>query len=217
MPVYPGTGVLVGPTRSRPAPVSGVRFDLSALNPFLEALTSRWGEVMDIQTERLADQPARDRLAFESWLAKRRDEAKMRDLALDEARSERFFRPQKEARARHDASMAGYTADQAERTRLQASVDRARAQHATQGNAWGFDPRGAVADYYEYGAGNPAGRGGGGNAPGGAVSDTVDADLALENCLSNQLGPGCDGVLAARGYIRNPMTGYYEPPPPKRG
>ena len=175
-------GTLVGGPVPRGRWGGGVSFDLSGLNPFLEALGNRWGQMMDIGLERAQQMPARDQVAFESWLQKRRDEAAARHLQLDEARRAAG------AQLWSAPPMGGEDPAQlARRTALNASVGRARSQQSQYGGATPFNPSGAVADFYEYGAGHPQGRGGGGDVGGGRVSETELTDP----CKKDPRSPGC--------------------------
>ncbi len=200
-------GVMIGGPPSRSAmPGSSYNFDFSGISPLLNALMGRWGQAMDYQLQDLSQQPGRNEVAFREWLQKRKTEQDARDLELSQMRKAA-------GRQTWSARPAAPVADEG-RTALNASVGRARAQQSQHGAPVGFNPSGAVADFYEYGAGNPQGRGGGGSVASGRVSDTAPSDdLAVKNCLQNQLGPGCEGVLASAGYVRNQTTGYWEQPP----
>lgn len=82
----------------------GFSFNFSGINPYLQSLLGRWGEVMDIQTERLRAQPQRDEVAFQEWLRKRaferdqmeREQGRADDAAKEAANTNSFNRAQVE-------------------------------------------------------------------------------------------------------------------------
>jgi hypothetical protein len=189
--------------------------DMSGLNPYVQSLMDRWNKVMDIQTERLSRAPTRDEIAFREWREGKDIKQEGDRLAIDTAYQQAVEQQRELERGRKAESDAARIADDQRRMALQASVNRVHTLNATYGGATPFNPSGALADYYEYGAGNPQGRGGGGDAAGRApVSDTPPdtgpSTWAVQNCVSNPLGPGCEGTLSAAGYVKNPTSGVWE-------
>lgn len=86
----------------------------------------------------------------------------------------RSYEQEKEAEARR-------LAEEDRRRMLQASIDGARALHSAYGGAQTWNPARTIADFYEYGAGNPQGRGGGGSATSSAkISDFADERAKAE-------------------------------------
>lgn len=176
-------------------------FNFNALMPLVQSLQNRYGQAMDIQTQRMSDAGSNDRIAFRDQrerkkldLAERKQDMELRRKAYSSAEASKALalreKKASEAYARND-----------ERSRLNASINRTRAQVGSVPSATGFDPSGTIADYYEYGAGNPQGRGGGGSAGGGAVTDAPPASaggfdpVQIRNCYQNPAGPGCAGLL----------------------
>jgi len=156
-----------------------VSMDLSGLNPYVSSLMNRWNDVMAIQTQRLQAAPARDEIAFRHYDRGKRIEegqaeessAMRRQAVSDSRRSAAAAEKQRLTDAR--------AAETERRVALQAGVDRARELHSRYNSAAvPFTPSGAIADYYEYGAGNPQGRGGGGDARGAGEEPMNFADAS---------------------------------------
>jgi hypothetical protein len=195
-------GIYVGAPEPRPRPPRGRGPDFSSVNPYLASLMSRWNEVMDIQTKRLEGQAGRDETAFQEWRQGKDIAQREAELGTDIAYNQERDREEALLRAREQEAEDELAARERERSRVLASVDRARTMQTTYGGPTGFTPAGTLGDYYEYGAGNPAGRGGGGSVGGGHVSDTRGgigspewAAMDLRNCMNNPSGPGCPEML----------------------
>jgi hypothetical protein len=185
-----------------------VSMDLSGLNPYVSSLMNRWNDVMAIQTQRLQAAPARDEIAFRHYDRGKRIEegqaeessAMRRQAVSDSRRSAAAAEKQRLTDAR--------AAETERRVALQAGVSRNKALHSAYGSPTPFYADSSIADFYEYGAGNPQGRGGGGDArlpsePG----DSDSADWALRNCLQDPAGPGCPGLLRSAGYVEQSVLG----------
>lgn len=130
--------------------MGGFNFNFEALNPLLGALTDRWGRVMDIQTERLADQPARERDAYQNWDAGQRLKREETEQGM-KLRKRAFSSAQAaEALERRRASGERTKAENEKRASLLAEVDRNREMQARYGMT-PFTPAGTLADWYSYG------------------------------------------------------------------
>lgn len=90
--------------------------------------------------------------------------ARDRAYAEQQAQAARSRAAEERMRMERAQRQAATAAQMQQRTGLLSSVARAQEQHnSIMNQAHPFNPTGAVADYYDYGAGNPQGRGGGGS------------------------------------------------------
>lgn len=162
---------------------SGYGFSFPSSDMF-NSLLSRYGQAMDYQLQDMSKMPGRNEVAFNEWLKKREFEKQQAEHAQQMADTEATNRREAELRGMTQGDQAAALARTEEHNRALASVARAHAQWASVPNsAVPFSPEGAVADYYEYGAGSPQGRGGGGSTQ-REISPT-------DPCWANPRGPGC--------------------------
>lgn len=213
-PITPGT-MTRGETTG-----SSWGWNMQGLNPLINALAGRWNEAMGYQLQDLSRMPGRNEIAFNEWLKKREFEREAQEYQMGLQGESLAMTRQEQARRAKMEEDALEKAEIQRRVALQSGVDRSRALQSQYGGPTPFNPAGSVADYYEYGqgaAGAGQSRGGGSTE---RVSDTQfqgsgPSGWAIQGCLGNPDGPGCQGTLAAAGYVRNPTSGVWELPPKK--
>lgn len=140
----------------------GFAFNFSNLNPYLDSLLGRWGQVMDIQTERLRAQPQRDEIAFNEWLKKREFD---RDLAQSQ-------NDQDLARDRETANTSAFNRAQIQQQRMDAEK---RCQAARQQGIPCASP-GSGSTY-------------GGSSQGGVPSAGLDSSAPVNQVATPAFGP----------------------------
>ncbi|MEK7765283.1 MAG: hypothetical protein AAB368_03500 [bacterium] len=156
MATAPPTGVMVPPPgmgRMRLGGAPYTRFNIQGLQPYLNALMGRWGDVMDIQTERLRGQADFDPRARQEWLEKRQFEREMEQYGAAQGAEAQRFSQDAQMRAEKAAKDAALKKDMEKRAAMMADIERARGLSGYQP----FTPAGSVADFYSSGSGGLGG------------------------------------------------------------
>jgi len=160
------------------------------MGDMFNALLNNYNKAASYQVEDLSYMPSRNRIAFQEH--QRRNE--LRDLQADQ---DRTIQADSYATAKSSNEKALLLAER-EKLAAKAIEDNKRRAglNAIMGRYSGYSAvpgstgnTGALADYYEYGAGNPQGRGGGGNATQQKVGDNGYVGNPLEEYQTPAWGP----------------------------
>jgi len=169
-------------------------FNLNAMMPMVQALQDRYGQAMDIQTQRMSDAGTNDRIAFDNWRKKQ---------ALEQERAKQGMAMERKAYSSAEASKALALREKRDAAAIATNKERAglnaqMMRHYPGMDAGGNRPGlGGLADYYQYGTGSAAGRGGGADAKGAPENATGSGAPQLpaeaQNCPPGMRfdGKGC--------------------------
>lgn len=148
MPNDPRTGVMVRPG-------GGTSLDLGFSGPAGMPMPSFMPTGMDAVSALLGRMPEWMGAAVRQKQQARgqayRGEEQRQELEREGVQEERSRFRRSEHERKYKEAAAAQAARNEEQLRRQATVDRGMAMHQRYGGPYGFDPRGSIAEFYEYG------------------------------------------------------------------